>query len=175
LRPARGIISGNSYNGVAIGGVGQLGTLVVGNQIGGDLSGDSRLGNNIGLHITEGAQYNFVGGLGYGDGNSIIANQTGVENQAAGIDYNWVAGNTITGSTNEGVYIHYYASHNFIARVKSHKVVYLNLTKSLEKSYHIPVKRMQKQDGYDEPKRTNNHTGRASNYRRVDADGTKQP
>jgi hypothetical protein len=53
--------------------------------------------------------------------------------------------------------------------VKSHKVVYLNLTKSLEKSYYIPEKQKRNQDGYDEAQRTNNHTGRTSNHRRAGA------
>ena len=51
--------------------------------------------------------------------------------------------------------------------VKSHKVVHLNLNKSLKKSYYITAEQKRRQDGYDEPTRTNHNTGRASDDRRA--------
>jgi hypothetical protein len=41
---------------------------------------------------------------------------------------------------------------------ESHKVVFLNLNKSLEKSYHIIATQERRQDGYHESQRANNHT-----------------
>ena len=58
-----------------------------------------------------------------------------------------------------------YTLHDERASVKSHKVVYLNLNKSLKKSYYITAKQKRKQGRYDEPKRTNNHIGRTSDNR----------
>jgi parallel beta-helix repeat protein len=55
-----------------------------------------------------------IGGLGANEGNRIDHNLTGIQIDTAGVKYNWVAGNIIAGHPQWGIYIHGYASHNFI-------------------------------------------------------------
>ncbi len=90
----RNIISGNTGNGISIGGS-ALDNLILGNYIGTDANATRALGNGTGVCINEAARHNFLGGTTDGERNVISGNGVGVGISDAGIEYNWVAGNYI--------------------------------------------------------------------------------
>ncbi len=113
-RPGEGnLISGNNA-GVVIDGFGRTDTILIGNRIGLDASGNATLGNQCGVCFS--GMHSFIGGLGSGEGNVIGGNGTGVDISWAGTSYTWVAGNAITGNTHSGIIIHSYASRNVLVR-----------------------------------------------------------
>ncbi|HEY0075121.1 MAG TPA: hypothetical protein VGB77_13570 [Abditibacteriaceae bacterium] len=72
---ARNIISGNRWAGVALYDFGTNSNIVQGNYVGTDVSGTFALGNTkVGVHITEDAQENLIGGVEKGAGNLISGN-----------------------------------------------------------------------------------------------------
>lgn len=101
----RNIISGNSREGIVIGGTGADDNTVAGNYIGTDVTGAIALANSgqAGVLITHGAQNNLIGTKGDGspgdaaEGNLISGNfpSVGVRIRAVGSDHNVVAGNLI--------------------------------------------------------------------------------
>jgi len=83
---ARNVISGNANAGVAISGTGPSGVVVAGNYVGTDASGQSPLGNGIGVLVSGGTSMT-IGGTTPGAGNVISGNFT------AGIELD---GNTVS-------------------------------------------------------------------------------
>ncbi len=71
------LISGNG-DGVVISDTGTMSNTVAGNYIGSDAAGTSPLGNGRGIIVSNGAQYNRIGGEVSGEGNLISGNQFGV-------------------------------------------------------------------------------------------------
>lgn len=110
------LVSGNSFPGVSIGGLGYHDVIVMGNQIGGDANGGMNVGNNIGIMVYE--KHNFIGGLGIGDGNLITGNGWGLAITSAGVSSNWVAGNNLIKNSSIGIYISDYAANNYISQNK---------------------------------------------------------
>lgn len=121
---ARNVISGNTGNGVAIGGSGTTGNLVQGNFVGTTPTGNAAAANFVdGVRIVETATQNTVGGGADGARNVISANgDDGIEIHGNETSENAVAGNFIgaaadgaTGLPNEiGVSIDDSASGNTI-------------------------------------------------------------
>jgi len=107
---AGNLISGNNAAGIRISDAGTEGNLVKGNFIGIDVTGTSRLGNNVGVRIAEGAANNVIGGTEEGARNVISGNDdTGVymdTEEVEGMTGNIVQGNYIgtdvTGSATAG-------------------------------------------------------------------------
>ena len=95
--PARNIISGNLNQGVSLYGTGTSGNRVLGNYIGINSAGTSRIPNSFpGVEIFNAANSNVIGGTSPGAGNVISSNgyrQVSLEN--AGTNNNVVAGNFI--------------------------------------------------------------------------------
>lgn len=96
------LVSGNTYDGIAIEGLGTNGNVVAGNRIGTDITGMVPLGNNqSGVFVLGGAKFNRVGTDGDGladlaEQNVICGNRNnGVLIGGAGTDENVVAGNYI--------------------------------------------------------------------------------
>jgi hypothetical protein len=94
---ARNVISGNTGNGVAIGGAETTGNLVQGNFIGTTQTGNAAAANSVdGVRIVEAATQNTVGGEADGARNVISANgDDGIEIDGGGTSENTVAGNFI--------------------------------------------------------------------------------
>ena len=94
---AGNLISNNSVDGVAIAGAGTNRNLVYGNRIGTDAAGVATLGNGRdGVRVSEGAQYNRIGGNETGQGNLISGNlDNGVGLGSIGTMHNVIAGNRI--------------------------------------------------------------------------------
>jgi len=91
----RNVISANFY-GVTIKGIFTEGNVVKGNYIGTNAGGDAAKANNLGVLISEGAQYNTIGGSSPGEGNVISGNPwVGVEFSGEGTDGNTIKGNYI--------------------------------------------------------------------------------
>lgn len=121
---APNVISGNLEQGIEITSAAATENEVYGNYIGLDSSGTSDLGNgDAGVRIISAAN-NFVGGIGFGDGNVISGNDNaGVVLSMSGTSANQVAGNRIgtdfrgliaVGNSNQGVRISSSASANEI-------------------------------------------------------------
>ncbi|HEV3343584.1 MAG TPA: hypothetical protein VG125_24645, partial [Pirellulales bacterium] len=126
----RNVISGNSWSGLAIIGIGTDGNSVAGNLIGTDATGEKGLANsNNGVAIFGGAQQNVIGTSGtskddVGQRNVISANTwSGVAISDDGTDQNTIAGNYIgtdaagtaaLGNANNGVSIFGGAQGNVI-------------------------------------------------------------
>ena len=92
----RNIISGNDDAGVRIEDSGSAHNQISGNFIGLDASGIIDLGNDAGVSILNGAQFNVIGGDDPGEGNVISGHNTfGVYLYDIGTDHNVVAGNVI--------------------------------------------------------------------------------
>ena len=91
------LISGNSGEGVWIGGGGTTGNRVLGNIIGTQIDGTSPLGNGShGVAISNTATNNSIGGSGTGDGNVIAYNTNdGVWIDGSMTDFNLISGNAI--------------------------------------------------------------------------------
>ncbi len=95
---AGNVISGNTGNGVEIGGptIAVSGNVVLGNFIGTDVNGTAKLGNADGVLIYNGSVANTIGGTASGAGNLISGNSSnGVEIKDAGTSGNLVLGNFI--------------------------------------------------------------------------------
>jgi CSLREA domain-containing protein len=72
---ARNLISGNSFDGVSIGGDAAIGNQVLGNYIGTDATGTGKLGNiEDGVEISSDASGNLIGDAAAGAGNLISGN-----------------------------------------------------------------------------------------------------
>jgi hypothetical protein len=119
------VISGNDGSGVIISNSGTTGNLVIGNEIGTDVTGSVALGNNYqGILIDGGATDNTIGGIVAGSANVISGNNgDGVDIQDQSTTGNVVLGNLIgtdiTGSfavanTGNGVSTPYGASDDTI-------------------------------------------------------------
>ena len=123
----RNLISGNSGDGV--GGVfiihsGTMSNTVSGNYIGTNASGTAAIGNGFGVGISEGAQYNLIGGDTAGERNLISGNDyPGVGIQGSNTMSNTVSGNYIGTDANgtaplgngyHGVVINMGAQYNVI-------------------------------------------------------------
>lgn len=94
---AANVISGNTFSGIEILGVGTDHNVINGNFIGTDATGTLDLGNGSnGLFILDSAADNTVGGLAGGEGNVIAFNDgDGVAIQSSGSTGNTVRGNSI--------------------------------------------------------------------------------
>jgi titin len=120
---ARNIISGNSWAGVALYDFGTKGNIVQGNYVGTDVSGAFALGNaRVGVHITEDAQENLIGGVEEGAGNLISGNDAlGVclckrvkNNKVQGNRIGTNAEGTVAVPNNSGIAIREGSSRNLI-------------------------------------------------------------
>jgi hypothetical protein len=93
---ARNLISGNDVYGIQIGGQGAENNIVIGNFIGTDASGQTRLGNREGVAIGYYARHNRIGGTAPGERNLISGNRgEGVNILEIGTISNWVVGNYV--------------------------------------------------------------------------------
>ena len=100
---ARNIISGNTYLGVEITGVGTEGNKVLGNYIGTDKDGMNPLPNRCGIGIIDTARENIIGGAAEGERNIISGNFFhGIEITGVGTEVNKVVGNYI-GTDKDGM------------------------------------------------------------------------
>jgi parallel beta-helix repeat protein len=116
-RPGEGnLISGNQWSGVSIGCMTARDVVIIGNAIGTDLNGNPTLGNGKGIDFYESVKHNFLGGATSAEGNSIRGNGTGVMLSQAGTKYNSISGNLISNNTSQGIYLHDYATGNYIAK-----------------------------------------------------------
>ncbi len=97
---ARNLISGNSQTGIRIEGMQAHGTLIQGNYIGTDLTGQSALANGNGILLTNSASGNSIGGTLTGAGNLISANNIGITIESYA-DFSTIQGNLI-GTTADG-------------------------------------------------------------------------
>ncbi len=122
---ARNVISGDSWNGLNISGIGTTGNVVEGDFLGTDITGSQRLGNDYaGVAIFAGASNNLVGGTAAGAGNLISANGgNGIYISDPGTSGNAVEGNRIgtdasgthaLGNVDSGVAIQNGASNNTV-------------------------------------------------------------
>jgi hypothetical protein len=102
----RNVLSGNSYAGIAIQGVGTDSNQIIGNYIGSDATGAGFPGNaSFGVVIWDGSRNNSIGGIAPGEGNLITGNRDGVlidENGSAPYD-NSIRGNSIFGNAEQGI------------------------------------------------------------------------
>jgi len=120
----RNIISGNLGHGISIPGGQYSDNLILGNYIGTDASGTRVLGNGLGISMDASARHDFIGGATPGERNIISGNGgAGVGIANAGVEYNFISGNTIGLDANgmtplsngwAGVQVEDYASHIFI-------------------------------------------------------------
>jgi hypothetical protein len=121
----RNLISGNNEDGVFVTGAGTTNNTLAGNLIGTDASGASPLPNvDDGVHISQGASANTIGGTSAAERNIISGNSDdGVYLTGAGTQSNQVMGNhigvSVTGAEalanlDNGVYISEGASGNVI-------------------------------------------------------------
>ena len=116
----RNVISGNVGDGVHISNAHH--NTVSGNIVGLDPTGDVEVGDQTGVVITEGAQWNRIGGETAGQRNLISGNQFGVMVEGSGTDRNTISGNYIgldaTGTQGRGhgcgVYVGHGAQYNVI-------------------------------------------------------------
>jgi len=118
----RNIISGNLGHGISIPDYSD--NLILGNYIGTDVSGTQALGNGLGISLDAGAVHDFIGGATQKERNVISGNGgAGVGIANAGVEYNFISGNTIGLDANgmtplsngwAGVQVEDYASHIFI-------------------------------------------------------------
>ena len=93
----RNIISGNDVAGVSIHASGTNNNVVSGNYIGTDINGTADLGNAVeGVFISNGAQFNIIGGITEGERNIISGNdERGIGIAGSGTNSNKVCGNYI--------------------------------------------------------------------------------
>ncbi len=91
------LMDGNGGDGVHIRGADVMRNIVAGNYIGADVSGTAALGNHgDGVEISEGAQYNIIGGDTEGERNIITLNRgNGIAIQGSDTMSNTVSGNLI--------------------------------------------------------------------------------
>jgi len=121
----RNVISGNTWSGVQVTGLGTDYNLIKGNFVGTESTGTSALPNgNDGILFVEGARWNTIGGTNPGEGNLISGNlSSGVSIYGANTDSNYVFGNTIGTDVNGtsdlgnllmGVFVGWEASNNSV-------------------------------------------------------------
>ena len=92
---AGNLISGNVSSGIEIAGTASTSNQVDGNTIGTNLSGESALGNTVGIYLN-GAPGNLIGGTAAGAGNLISGNrQAGIQMLTFGASGNLIQGNVI--------------------------------------------------------------------------------
>ncbi len=128
----RNVISGNSFQGVAITHLGTDRNVVAGNYIGTDKSGTMRLGNETGVLLSAGARANIIGATkialgGNAAGNLISGSRlNGIRLTDAGTSLNEIRGNRIGLSANgqnalandwAGITIEQAASSNIIGGI----------------------------------------------------------
>ena len=90
------VISGNTNYGIYLYGTGTTGTLIAGNKIGTDVNGTVALSNYDGVHISQGASANIIGGdFAETTTNLISGNQNAGVDIESGTSGNLVAGNQI--------------------------------------------------------------------------------
>jgi len=108
----RNVISGSSFHGISIFGLGATGNVIQGNYIGLNAAGNSRLGTFFGIFL--GSSNNIVGGTVPSARNIISANDSGIVMQVNGTFGNVIQGNYIgtdatgtinLGNTNNGIAI----------------------------------------------------------------------
>ena len=95
----RNVISANTNDGILIAGSGATGNVILGNDVGTDLTGTVSLGNLSSGVVVTGAPGNTIGGTAPGAGNVISGNGT-TEGQGAGVLINGAAavGNVVQGN-----------------------------------------------------------------------------
>jgi len=91
------VISGNTTNGLAVGGAETRNNIIYNNLIGVDVTGATALENGLyGVYVYSGASSNIIGGNNEGERNIISGNKrSGIVFTNAGTDSNRVAGNVI--------------------------------------------------------------------------------
>lgn len=105
------IISGNQ-KAVQYSSLGYTDNILLGNIIGLDANGNP-LRNEIGVSLEQGEIQAVVGGFTAEEGNTIVANYP-VGVSGSGTQFNFIAGNTITGSSHSGVFVNSSSGNNFI-------------------------------------------------------------
>ncbi len=116
-------ISANSGAGVRFFGAGSIQAILMGNII-----GQENLGNSNGLLI-DGGTHSMVGGVSELSSNTFSDNQTAVRIEYAGTNFNWLAGNLITGSSQSAVLIENHANNNYFEKntIKDNEIGVTNL------------------------------------------------
>ncbi len=97
------LISGNSTAGVLITGSGSSGNVVLGNLIGTQKNGTTKLGNGVGVEVEGGATGNTIGGTVSGNGNIIAFNADGVSVSGSTTVGDSILGNSIFQNTGAGI------------------------------------------------------------------------
>ncbi|MFC1712669.1 NPCBM/NEW2 domain-containing protein [Candidatus Poribacteria bacterium] len=93
----RNVISGNGRTGVEIDGNGTDRNVVSGNYMGTDVTGTADLGNSVGVQISNGTQWNTIGGTTAAERNIISGNHgwTAIAMSGSGTNNNAIKGNYI--------------------------------------------------------------------------------
>lgn len=107
LQGQRNVLSGNAFNGIYLGNSGTHHNVVQGNWIGLSITGDSKVPNESGVVIMQGAHDNTIGGNTSDKGNYISGNtKYGILIEGVGSNSNKLGGNVIglpaAGSQNVG-------------------------------------------------------------------------
>ncbi len=105
------LISANTGPGVRLFGMGSIQAMMMGNQLGMDITGKKTLANTIALNI-DGGTHSFIGGSNENAANTFSGNQTSMIISYAGTSYNWLAGNLITASSQIAALIDSHADNN---------------------------------------------------------------
>jgi hypothetical protein len=107
------LISGNQ-TGINLNGYGVTDNIIQGNILGWDASGKKQLPNNTGISINMGQRHIIVGGYSAAEGNRIASKDLGMRISDAGIEYNFIAGNSFSGSSVSGIFFENHSSNNFV-------------------------------------------------------------
>jgi hypothetical protein len=106
------LISGNQ-TGISLNGYGVTDNIILGNSIGVDASGTKLLMNGTGIAINMGQKHITIGGFTSTEGNRIAAKDIGLRISDPGIEYNYIAGNTISNTSVAGIYFENHSSNNY--------------------------------------------------------------
>ncbi|NMB61598.1 MAG: hypothetical protein GYA18_04575 [Chloroflexi bacterium] len=107
------LISGNQI-GINLNGYGVTDNIILGNIIGLDASGEKMLEGNVGIAINMGQKHDIIGGFTTSEGNRISTKDISLRIGDPGIEYHYIAGNTISGSDVAGVFFENYSSNNYV-------------------------------------------------------------
>ncbi|HOJ00173.1 MAG TPA: hypothetical protein PLL88_01025 [Anaerolineaceae bacterium] len=107
------LISGNQI-GINLNGYGVTDNIILGNTIGLDASGEKLLEGSVGISINMGQKHDIIGGYTSAEGNRVAARDIAMRISEPGIEYLYIAGNTISSSGGSGIYFESRSSKNFV-------------------------------------------------------------